>query len=101
MFRKCFAALVALTLVAGGLFAEEIKGVFKKFEDGKVTISVDDQEKSYKVDKDAKVKVGKDQTEVNLTEALGKWKEGQSGTFTVKDDVVTSAKKDRKKKDNK
>ncbi len=98
MFRKFFAAVVALALVAGGLFAEEIKGVFKKFEDGKVTVSVDDKDKTYKVDKDAKVKVGKDQTEVSLTEAFGKWKEGQKGTFTVKDDVVTNAKKDRKKK---
>ena len=48
LLRKFFAALVALTLVVGGLFAEDIKGVFKKFEDGKVTIDVVDS-KTWKV----------------------------------------------------
>lgn len=94
MFRKFFAVTAALMLVVGGLFAEEIKGVFKKYDEGKVTISVDDKEKTYKVDKDAKVKVKKE--EVLLTEAFGIWKEGQKGVFTVKDDVVTSAKKQKK-----
>ena len=91
MFRKFFAAVVASMLVVGGLFADEIKGVFKKYDDGKVTISVDEKEKTYKVDKDAKVKVKKE--DVLLTEALGKWKEGQKATFTVEKDVVTGAKK--------
>ena len=94
MFRKFFAAVVASMLVVGGLFADEIKGVFKKYDDGKVTISVDEKEKTYKVDKDAKVKVKKD--DVLLTEALSKWKEGQKATFTVDKDVVTGAKKEKK-----
>jgi formylglycine-generating enzyme required for sulfatase activity len=46
MFRKFFAVVIAAMLVVGGLFAEEIKGVFKKFEDGKVTIvDADGEEK--------------------------------------------------------
>jgi hypothetical protein len=94
MFRKFFAAIVAATLVVGGLFADDIKGVFKKYEDGKVTISVDDKEKTYKVDKEAKVK--RKNEDILLTDALAKWKEGQKGTFTVKDETVTSAKKEKK-----
>ena len=54
MFRKFFAAVVALTLVVGGLFADDIKGVFKKFEDGKVTVAVDGKEKITKAKKDKK-----------------------------------------------
>jgi hypothetical protein len=96
MFRKFFAALAALTLVVGGLFADDIVGVFKKFEDGKVTIDVDGKEKSYKVNAEAKTKVGKDQKEVLLTDALKNWKDGQKGTFTVDKDEVTKAKKGKK-----
>ena len=84
MLRKCFAAVVALMLVVGGLFAEEIKGVFKKFEDGKVTISVEEKDKTFTVDKEAKVKLKKE--DVLLTDYLGKWKDGDKGTFTVDGD---------------
>ena len=97
MFRKFFAALVALTLVVGGLFAEDIKGVFKKFEDGKVTIAVDGKEKAYKVNADAKVKFGK--KEIPLVDVLKNeklWKDGANGTFTVEKDEVTVAKRDKK-----
>lgn len=96
MFRKFFAAFVALTLVVGGLFADDVMGIFKKFEDGKVTIDVDGKEKTYKVNADAKVKVGKDQKEVLLTEAFKNWKDGQKATFTVDKDEVTKAKKGKK-----
>ena len=94
MFRKFLAAFVAMTLMVGGLFAEEIKGVFKKYEDGKVTISVDDKEKTYKVDKDAKVKIKK--KEVPLTDVLSKWKAGQNGLFTVDGDTLSAAKHTKK-----
>ena len=65
MFRKFVAVAVAATLVVGGLFAEEIKGVFSKFEDNTLTIKVPDKdgkEKTFKIDPDLKVnrKFGKD-----------------------------------------
>jgi D-lyxose ketol-isomerase len=91
MFRKFFAVLVALTLVVGGLFADDITGVFKKFEDGKVTVEVDGKEKSYKVNADAKIKAGK--KEILLTDAFKNWKADQKGTFVVEKDEVISAKK--------
>jgi hypothetical protein len=107
MFRKCFAAVVALMLVAGGLFAEEIKAVFKKFEDGKVTVTVDDKEKTYKVDPDASFKFktkGGEEKEFKLVDSFSKrYKEGDKVTLTVKDDVVTAAKREftkKKKTDN-
>lgn len=99
MVRKFFAALVALTLVVGGVFADDIVGVFKKFEDGKVTIDVDGKEKVYKVNAEAKVKVGKkgEQKEVLLTEVFknAKWVD-QKATFTVDKDEITKAKKQNK-----
>lgn len=96
MFRKFFAALVAITLVAGGLFAEDIKGVFKKFDDGKVTFTPDGSkdDKTVAVDADAKVKTKNG--EKTLPEVLKAWKEGQKATFTVENDKVTKAKKEKK-----
>ncbi|MCE9530440.1 MAG: hypothetical protein K8T89_04815 [Planctomycetes bacterium] len=93
MFRKFFTAVVALVFVAGGLFADEIKGVFKKFEGGKVTVEVDGKTNEYKVG-DAKVKIR--DKEVAISEALGKWKEGDKGTFTVEKGEVTKIARSRK-----
>ena len=45
MVRHFVAIAVVLGLAAGGLFAEEIKAVFKKYEDGKLTVTVDDKER--------------------------------------------------------
>jgi hypothetical protein len=93
MVRKFFAVMVALTLIAGGLFADDITGVFKKFEDGKVTLTPEGSkdDKSYKVNADAKVKTKKG--EILLTESFKNWKEGQKATFTVEKDEITKAKK--------
>ena len=98
MLRKFFAVVVALMLAVGGLFAAEIKGIFKKYDADKatVTITVDDKDTEYKVDKTAKVKNKKSGDETLLTDVFGKWKEGQKATLTVEDGVVKSAKKDRK-----
>ena len=56
MFRKFFAICAAAMLVAGGLFAEPISGVFKKVDGSKVTIEVDGKATDYKI-ADVKVKV--------------------------------------------
>jgi hypothetical protein len=107
MFRKFVAVVAALMLVGGGLFADEIKGVFKKFEDGKLTfLDADGKEKTYKVDPDAKFKrKGKDgtETEVELTKMLsGKFMtDGKKITVTVEKDIVTKVVPEfgKKKKD--
>lgn len=97
MFRKLFAAIMASLLVVGGLFAEEIKGAFKKFEDGKVTVTVDGKNVTYKVDPDAKQKrKTKDGTEkefeVAKMLAAPFLKEGTKITLTVENDVVKGAR---------
>ena len=56
MIRKFAAALVALVIAVGAVFADTIKGTFVKFADGKLTIKVDDKEKDYKIPSDLKVK---------------------------------------------
>lgn len=105
MFRKCFAAVVASMLVVGGLFADDIRGVFKKFEDGKVTVEVDGKEKTYTVDPDAsvKIKIKGEEKEFKLVDSFKRYKEGAKVTLTVKDDKVTAAKREggkKKKTDN-
>ena len=102
MFRKFFAVAVAATLVVGGLFAEEIKGVFKKFEDNTLTILVPDKdgkEQTFKIDPDLKVKrkFGKDadakEVEVTVTKMFTKMKEGNEVTVVTDDKgVVTDVK---------
>jgi hypothetical protein len=95
MVRKFCAAVVALMLAVGGLFAEDIKGIFKKFEDGKLTITVDDKDKEFKVDKDAMQKQKK--KDVLVSDVLKNFKEGDKGIFTVEDNKVTKVKKNKGK----
>ena len=101
MYRKLVAAFVAMMLAVGGLFAEEVSGIFKKFEDGKVTVSVDGKEKTYAVDPKAAIKFKtKDGTEkeVPLTKMFGRAKDGANIVLQVEDNVVKGAKLKRKGK---
>jgi hypothetical protein len=100
MIRKFAAALVALVIAVGAVFAEEIKGTFVKFADGKLTLKVDDKDKDYKVPADLKIKrKGKDGTEreISVTDALGKTKEGTKLIVEVEGDTVKGYKRDRSK----
>jgi len=91
MFRKFFAAIVATMLVVGGLFADEIAAVFKKFDDGKITVEIDGKEKTFKVDEKAVYKGKKD---VPVAEwAKSKKAADAKITLTVEKDVVTSITK--------
>jgi hypothetical protein len=100
MIRKFAAALVALVIAVGAVFAEEIKGTFVKFADGKLTLKVDDKDKDYKVPSDLKIKrKGKDGTEreISVTDALSKTKEGTKLIVEVEGDTVKGYKRDRSK----
>jgi hypothetical protein len=105
MVRKFTAALVALVIAVGSVFAEEVKGVFVKFADGTLTLKVDDKEKDYKIPADLKYKrknfkTGEEE-EVNATESLERLQKG--GKFkptiilTVDGDKVTNMKTEFKK----
>jgi hypothetical protein len=95
MFRKFFAAVIAMMLVVGGLFADEISALFKKYDDGKITVEVDGKEKTYTVDKAA---VYKGKAEIPVAEwAKTKAKDGAKITLTVEKDVVTSISKTKGK----
>lgn len=80
MFRKFFAAVAALTLVVGGLFAEDVKGIFKKVDGGKITIVVDGKDKEFKVGEKFKTKA----------------KDGDKIIANVDGDTVKSVKMDKK-----
>lgn len=104
MFRKCAAALVALVLVMGSVFAEEVKGAFVKFADGKLTVKVDDKEKEYKVPADLKIKrknKNGDEIELVVTDMLNKLNDAKNKpnlTLDVDKDTVKGVKVERKQK---
>jgi hypothetical protein len=113
MIRKCIATVVALILAVGGLLAEDVKGIFKKYEDGKVTITVDDKDAkdgkkdvTYKVDPNAKTRIKGKDSKYPLTKAMSKnWKAGDAVTLTIDKDkeLVTVGSKNSmmKKPDDK
>jgi hypothetical protein len=100
MVRKFAAALVAIVIATGSIFAEEVKGVFVKFADGKLTLKVDDKEKEYKIPSDLKVKykVKGEEKEALASERLGRAKEGAEVTLTVDGSKVTDVQVKRGKK---
>ena len=103
MIRKFAAALVALVIAVGAVFAAEIKGTFVKFADGNLTLKVDDKEKEYKIPADLKVKrkFKGEEKEIEVSKMLqGKFmKEGETKLIVVTEgDKVTDVKVDRKGK---
>jgi hypothetical protein len=94
MFRKFAAALVALVIAFGAVFAEEVKGTFVKFAEGKLTLKVGDKEKDYKIPTDLKIKykVKGEEKEALASDRLGKAKESQEVTLTVDGEKVTDVK---------
>ncbi|HEX3150180.1 MAG TPA: hypothetical protein VHR66_19035 [Gemmataceae bacterium] len=93
MVRKFAAALVAVVIAVGAVFADEVKGAFVKFADGTLTLKVGDANKDYKIPTDLKVKYkdrksGEDK-EVLASERLGKVKEGREVTLKVEGEKVT------------
>lgn len=75
MIRRFAAIAIVAVLALGAAFAEEVKGTFVKYADGKLTIKVDDKEKEFTVPADLKIKrKGKDgnETETNARESLEK-----------------------------
>src|SRR5262249_29561931 len=102
MVRKFAAALVALVIGFGSVFAEEVKGAFVKFADGTLTIKVDDKEKEYKIPPDLKVRrtIREGEREMVVKDMLkGKLrKEGTPLIVVTEGDKVTDVKTERKKK---
>ena len=47
MYRKFAAALVAMVIAVGAVFADEIKGTFVSFSDGTLKLKVEDKEKVF------------------------------------------------------
>jgi hypothetical protein len=105
--RKIFALTIALMLSVGAVFADEIKAVFKKYADGKITVTVDDKEKTYEVDKDAKMKFGKqgEEKEVSIVDYITNekrgLKDGNKITLTVEKDKVVKVARERGEKGKK
>ena len=100
MLRKFAAALVALVIAVGAVFADEVKGTFVKFADGTLTLKVDDKDKEFKIPADLKVKrkVKGEEKEVLASDMLSRAKEGRGVTLTVDGGKVTDVKMQRKGK---
>jgi hypothetical protein len=94
MVRKFAAALVVLVIGFGSVFAEEVKGAFVKFADGKLTLKVEDKEKEFKIPSDLKMKNRKGE-EIPASESLTKIGEGKfkpTVVLTTDGDKVTAVK---------
>jgi hypothetical protein len=99
MVRKFAAALVALAIAVGSVFAEEIRGTFVKFADGTLTIKVDDKDKEFKIPSDLKIKrknfKSGEEEEVKAVDSLEKMNNGKfkpNVVLTVDGDKVTGVK---------
>ena len=55
MLRRVVGTLVVLVFCAGVLLADEAKGKVKKFEKGVLTVTIEDKEKEFKLNKETKV----------------------------------------------
>ena len=91
--------MLAMVIAVGAVFAEEIKGTFVKFADGKLTIKVDDKDKEYKVSDDLKQKYkdkNGDEKEFQVTKMFGKMKEGTKLTLDVDKDEVKKVTREKK-----
>jgi hypothetical protein len=99
MVRKFAAALVAVVIAFGSVFAEEVRGTFISFKEGMLKIKVDDKEKEYKIPSDLKVKrkFKGEEREIVVEEMLkGKFmKEGSTKLVVVTEgDKVTDVRVD-------
>lgn len=98
MLRTFCLALLTLTLSIGFAGAEEVKGEFVKFADGKLTMKVGEAEKEFKVPADLKVMVKKEL--IPASEALGKLKAKAKPTLVITEEKgevkkLTVSKKDK------
>lgn len=77
MLRRFAAVAIVAVLALGAAFAEEVKGTFVKYADGKLTIkTADDKEKEITIPKELKYKrkdfKSGEETEVSVQESLEK-----------------------------
>ena len=112
MFRKLVCALAVVAFSMGLAFADTIKGKVKEVDDEKktITVTVDDKDSTYPVDKDAKIfttgkaKKGQAAPEVALS-GLRAVLAGQEVTVTTEKkndkDTATAIKVEQAKKKKK
>jgi hypothetical protein len=77
MVRKLVCGFLVLAVFTGILLADEVKGKFKKYEKGTVTVTVDDKDHQFKLSKESKVYNGDD--EVKGKERRVFWKDLKEG----------------------
>jgi len=104
MTRAIVAGVLGLLMTVTVVFAKDVKGTFIKYEEGSVTVSVDDKETTFKTD-DKSVMIGKKDKQVPVTEfakVFGKVKVGTKLELKVSDkDVIEEIKMAKTKKKDK
>jgi hypothetical protein len=102
---RLLSSLLVLIACVGGLSASEIKGKITKIstEKNTITVTVDDKDQTYSVDKEAKFVVrGKKKSVQDVEGGLSGLTTGSDATITLENkdgkDVVTRVEVDRKKK---
>lgn len=100
---RVLAALVLVVMGAAVCLAAEVQGTVKKVEKGKITVTVDDKETTYPVQKDARIisatqtknKAGKlKEKSSDLAGGLTAVKVGSKVSLTVEKEIVGEAEKE-------
>jgi hypothetical protein len=106
MIRKLLCTLVAVALFAGVAGAEVLKGKVKSVDEKKITVTVDEKDKTFDLTKDVKVTtVGKKAKVMDLPGGISAVKVGDEVTLTTEKkgekevvvEVVAPAGKKKKK----
>jgi hypothetical protein len=103
MVRVLAAAVLAVAVATTVGLAEEVKGTVKKVEKGKVTVTVEGKEKTYLVQKDArilnstvtKLKNGKEREKVTeISGGLTAVKAGSNVSLTLEKEIIGEEEKE-------
>ena len=84
MYRKLFCSLIALLLFVGGVSADVLKGKVKSVDEKKITVTIDEKDKTFDVSKDVKVvSVGKKAKLTDVPGGIAAVKAGDEVTLTT------------------
>ncbi len=94
MIRKCLAVILGLLVLVGSVAADSttVKGLFRKFKDGTVTVEFQGKPQDFKVAE----KVRLNRNIITADDAFKKFKDGDLIAILVENDKVVAVAKGKK-----
>lgn len=93
MIRTVAATVLGCLILVSSIFAKDVKGTFVKYEEGSLTVKVDDKETTFKTDENSVIVAKKNVPSKNFSKVFAKVKEGAKLELKVSDkDVVEEIK---------